>query len=194
MSDSPQPAVPVSFGQDWSARRSDARRNHERIIIAALEVFSERGLEATMPDVAKRAGVGKATVYRSYATKAELIAAVADYQMRWMEDRVAAALEDPDPYAALRSFFGDLAERLCGDRVLADVVPKGFEARNRQVMASIGALLDAAKEQGGIGPDVTVQDFRVLVGGATRQLVAMEIRDPSVWRHYSELIIRALSR
>src|SRR5690348_17101316 len=76
---------------DWSDRRADARRNHERVIAAAIEVFAERGLEATVPEVAARAGVGKATVYRSYPTKADLVAAVARHQINWLAERVAAA-------------------------------------------------------------------------------------------------------
>jgi AcrR family transcriptional regulator len=143
-----QPVPVPSFGGDWSGRRADARRNHERIIVAALEVFSERGLEATMPEVAKRAGVGKATVYRSYPTKAGLIDAIAEYQLRWVEERIAWAAEQPD----------------------------------------------APKAQGRLRPDVSNEDVRVLFGGSIRQLVAMGIRDPAVWRRYSRLILRALSK
>jgi len=185
--------LPVSLDDDWSARRADARRNHEKIITAALEVFAERGLAATVPEVARRAGVGKATVYRSYATKGELIEAVAEYQLRWMEHRIAQALAETAAYPALSALLGDLGERLAGDRVLADVVPASSEELNRNIMAGIEALLVAAREQGGIGADVTLDDFRVLFGGYSRQLVAMGIRDPAVWRRYSGLIMKALS-
>jgi AcrR family transcriptional regulator len=188
-----QPAPPASLDQDWSERRADARRNHERIIAAALEVFSERGLAATVPEVANRAGVGKATVYRSFATKADLIEAVADYQLRWMEQRVVQALAESDAYQALADFTGDLAERLAGDRVLADVIPTSFQARNLSIRAQLDGLVTAAREQGGIGPEVTVEDLQILFGGYIRQLVAMEIRDPAVWRRYSELVLKALS-
>ncbi|MFE9763920.1 TetR/AcrR family transcriptional regulator [Streptomyces sp. NPDC005808] len=189
----PHPTLPVTLDDDWSARRADARRNHEKIITAALEVFAERGLAATVPEVARRAGVGKATVYRSYATKADLIEAVAEYQLRWMEHRIDQALAEPDAYSALSTFVGDMAERLAADRVLADVVPESSEELNSNIMTGIEGLLVAAKEQGGIGADVTIEDFRVLFGGYTRQLVAMEIRDPAVWRRYGRLTLRAIS-
>jgi AcrR family transcriptional regulator len=189
----PQPTLPASLDDDWSARRADARRNHEKIITSALEVFAERGLAATVPEVARRAGVGKATVYRSYATKADLIEAVAEYQLRWMEHRIAQALAEPDAYQALTTLMGDLAERLAGDRVLAEIVPASFEARNRNLLTEIEALVNAAREQGNLRPEVTVKDFQILFGGYTRQLVAMEIRDPAVWRRYSELLLKALS-
>jgi AcrR family transcriptional regulator len=189
-----QPVPVPSFGGDWSDRRADARRNHERIIVAALEVFSERGLEATMPEVAKRAGVGKATVYRSYPTKAGLIDAVAEYQLRWVEERIAWAAEQPDAHQALGVFLDDLAERLASDRILADVVPQDLSSRTQRMAEALSALLDAAKAQGRLRPDVSNEDVRVLFGGSIRQLVAMGIRDPAVWRRYSRLILRALSK
>jgi AcrR family transcriptional regulator len=188
-----QPVPVPSFGGDWSGRRADARRNHERIIIAALEVFSERGLEATMPEVAKRAGVGKATVYRSYPTKAGLIDAIAEYQLRWVEERIAWAAEQPDAHQALGVFLDDLAERLAWDRILADVVPQDLSSRTQRMAEALSTLLDAAKAQGRLRPDVSNEDVRVLFGGSVRQLVAMGIRDPAVWRRYSRLILRALS-
>lgn len=189
-----QPVPVPSFGGDWSGRRADARRNHERIIVAALEVFSERGLEATMPEVAKRAGVGKATVYRSYPTKAGLIDAIAEYQLRWVEERIAWAAEQPDAHQALGVFLDDLAERLASDRILADVVPQDLSSRTQRMAEALSALLDAAKAQGRLRPDVSNEDVRVLFGGSIRQLVAMGIRDPAVWRRYSRLILRALSK
>jgi AcrR family transcriptional regulator len=189
-----QPVPVPSFGGDWSGRRADARRNHERIIVAALEVFSERGLEATMPEVAKRAGVGKATVYRSYPTKAGLIDAIAEYQLRWVEERIAWAAEQPDAHQALGVFLDDLAERLACDRILAEVVPQDLSSRTQRMAEALSALLDAAKAQGRLRPDVSNEDVRVLFGGSIRQLVAMGIRDPAVWRRYSRLILRALSK
>jgi AcrR family transcriptional regulator len=188
-----QPTLPASLDDDWSERRADARRNHEKIITAALEVFAERGLAATVPEVARRAGVGKATVYRSYATKDDLIEAVAEYQLRWMEHRITQALAESDPYQALTVLVGDLAERLAGDRVLVDVLPASRQVHNRNIMTGIEALLIAARDQGRILPEVTVVDFQILFGGYTRQLGAMEIRDPLVWRRYGALVLRALS-
>src|SRR5262245_43871561 len=87
----------------WAARRSDARRNHERVLAAAIEGFTEHGLDATIPQVAERAGVGKATVYRSYPTKADLIEAIAQQHVDWLRGIVAAAVSEAesDAYRAL---------------------------------------------------------------------------------------------
>jgi AcrR family transcriptional regulator len=65
-----------------------------------------------VPEIAARAGVGKATVYRSYPTKADLIAAVALHQLQWLEQRAVAAGREPNPYEALRTLLGDVFQRI----------------------------------------------------------------------------------
>ena len=62
--------------------RADARRNRERVLQAAREVFAEQGREAQMDDVARRAAVGVGTVYRHFPTKEALIDAIAGEALR----------------------------------------------------------------------------------------------------------------
>ncbi|MDN3354367.1 TetR/AcrR family transcriptional regulator [Actinomadura sp. DC4] len=185
----PQDPEPPSAA--WSGRRADARRNHERVIAAAIEVFAERGLEATVPEVAARAGVGKATVYRSYPTKADLIAAVARHQVIWLTERVAAAAEESDAFTALRELLGDMSERLAGDRVLAAVLPtddQWIEGLTEQ----FSRIVDAARRQGRLRSDATIQDIRILLGGSSRALIEQGIHDPAQWRRYANLVLNAL--
>ena len=58
----------------------------------------------------------------------------------------------------------------------------------------IDGILDAAKAQGLIRPDVTAQDLRILLGGCTRQLTAMNNRDPILWRRFGEFVLNALRK
>src|SRR5689334_21743092 len=81
-------------------RRADALRNRERVIAAAAAVFAEKGMEAGVPEIAARAGVGKATVYRSFPSKEHLVAAIAAQRLEWIRGLGAAALEREDPGAA----------------------------------------------------------------------------------------------
>ncbi|MEU5885148.1 helix-turn-helix domain-containing protein [Spirillospora sp. NPDC047279] len=180
-------------GADWADRRADARRNHERIVAAAVEVFAERGLEATVPEVAARAGVGKATVYRSYPTKADLVEAVARHRITWLIERVDAAARQPDAFEALRSLLIDIAERLASDRFLVEVLPhdQRWNGQTRSTEQFAG-LVAAAVEQGRLRPDATLQDIRVLVGGYSRVLLDLGIRDPAQWRRYAALALDAL--
>ena len=68
-SKTPEPTQEVS----GTPRRKDARRNHERVVAAAVEVFREYGTQASVPQIATRAEVGKATVYRSFPTRKSVV-------------------------------------------------------------------------------------------------------------------------
>lgn len=71
--------------------RSDARLNRERLLVAAREVFGERGLAAEVKDIADRAGLGVGTLYRNFATKDDLVhALVGEVQARFEEALTAA--------------------------------------------------------------------------------------------------------
>ena len=87
------------------AKRSDAVRNRLRVLAAAEAVFAERGIEAGVPEIAERAGVGKATVYRSFPTKEHLIAAVSLARLEDFEQRVRARLDAPDAWQALHDLM-----------------------------------------------------------------------------------------
>ena len=76
-------------------KRADALRNRERVVAAAAEVFAERGIEASVPEVAVRAGVGKATVYRSFPTKEHLVAAVVTGRLAEFEAAPARCSTSP---------------------------------------------------------------------------------------------------
>jgi AcrR family transcriptional regulator len=182
---------------DWSVRRADARRNHERVLAAAVEVFTEHGLDATIPQVAERAGVGKATVYRSYPTKADLVRAIAQLHVDWLRERIgeAAAAAEEDAYAALGSFLEQLATRLAEDRLMVEVMARvvDIEEVRRDDRAGL-RLLALGREQGTLRSDVTMFDVRVLVSGFARALIELEESDPAVWRRYARLTLAALRR
>ena len=75
--------------------RSDAEENRDRILTAARELFSENGLDVTMREVARRAEVGPATVYRRFPTKAELVEAAFAEQVRLCRATVDATAGTP---------------------------------------------------------------------------------------------------
>jgi AcrR family transcriptional regulator len=182
--------------EDWSGRRSDARRNHERVLRAAVEVFTEHGLDATIPQVAERAGVGKATVYRSYPTKADLVAALAQVHVDWLRMLAATAVEEArggQAYEALGTLLEDLATRLAQDRLMIEVLSMGgWEDDVGEANNQFADVLTHGITQGVFRSDVTAVDVQVLVGGFARSLVDLEVRDPDVWRRYARLVLAAL--
>jgi AcrR family transcriptional regulator len=179
-----------------SPKRADALRNRERVIAAARAVFAERGLEASVPEVAARAGVGKATVYRSFPSKEHLIAAVVIDRLEDFERRARELLDEPDAWTALNRLLGDKAVEHCADRTLASAVQAApsdllMEAR-RRMWDAVDALMDRAKAQGSMRLDATTEDLRILWGGAARMLTADDVDDPDVWRRYARLVLDAL--
>jgi AcrR family transcriptional regulator len=178
-------------------KRADAVRNRERVVAAAAAVFAERGIEASVPDVAARAGVGKATVYRSFPTKEHLIAAVLLERMGEFERRARELLEEPDAWAALRELMSEKAMEHCVDRTLTSALQAGAaphllaEARWR-MWGAVEELMERAKAQGRMRESATSSDMRVLWGGAARMLAADEVDDPAEWRRYAALVLDAL--
>ncbi|MET9183396.1 helix-turn-helix domain-containing protein [Kitasatospora aureofaciens] len=82
--------------------RADTARNAEKIILAAREVFTEQGPDAHLDDVARRAGVGAATLFRRFPDKAALLRAVLDARFdERVRPVIRAAAHDPDPASAL---------------------------------------------------------------------------------------------
>jgi AcrR family transcriptional regulator len=179
-----------------SPKRADALRNRERVIAAARAVFAERGLEASVPEVAARAGVGKATVYRSFPSKEHLIAAVVIDRLEDFERRARELLDEPDAWTALNRLLGDKAVEHCADRTLASAVQAApsdllMEAR-RRMWDAVDALMDRAKAQGSMRLNATTEDLRILWGGAARMLTGDDVDDPDVWRRYARLVLDAL--
>ena len=98
--------------------RKDASRNRALLVDAAREVFAERGLGATLDDIAERAGVGTGTAYRHFRNKQEIAAEVlADATQQIVTD-AEDALAIKDPWQAIVTFFETTAERQAADRGL----------------------------------------------------------------------------
>lgn len=191
--DVPAPADPTwSPGAvDLSARRADARRNHERVVAAARELFAEYGLQVTVPEVAARAGVGRATVYRSYPTKDDLVVAVAQDGFELLTRRTTEALDADDPVRALDDYLPDLFERLARNRGLADAFFEGRILPAARLLGLVTGLIDRAKPSGRIRRDVDERDVRVVLCGAVRQLIVLDERDPALWRRYAAMVLNA---
>src|SRR5437764_14910889 len=90
--------------------RKDAERNRQRILDAARELFAERGLGATLNEIARHAGVGVGTVYRRYPDKAVLIDELFEQRLAEVIELLDAAREDPDPWHALVAFMTRMLE------------------------------------------------------------------------------------
>jgi AcrR family transcriptional regulator len=161
------PAAPAT-----RARRADARRNEEALIEAAAAVFVVAGVDAPIRDIAAKAGVGTATIYRHFPTRADLIIAVYRHQVDGLAEAGPTLLgSGASPYAALEKWidlFVDflvtkhgLATVLQSDEACFDPLHAYFLERLVPVFAQI---LDAAERAGEIRLDLEPRDLLRGVG------------------------------
>jgi AcrR family transcriptional regulator len=158
-------------------RQAEARRNDERILEAALEVFSA-DQQAPMSAVAERAGVGQASLYRRYPSKQALLSQVAEDGMTRMHEAALAALGAAgDPWDALSGFLRSYLEsgtpRLSG--LLGAFAPKEdlFELA-RETNEAMQALVERTAKAGVLREDVTGADLTLIV----TQISSLETSDP----------------
>jgi AcrR family transcriptional regulator len=157
--------------------RSDAADNRERILDAAREVFAAEGLNVPMREIARRAEVGPATLYRHFPTKETLaVEAFAD-QMRACHDIVDEGLADPDPWHGFRLVIEKICELHARDRGFTAAFMSAFPhaldfAELREyALVSVAELARRAKAAGRLRKDFEVEDL-ILVLMANRGIRA----------------------
>jgi AcrR family transcriptional regulator len=167
--------------------RADAERNLRRVLDAAAEVFAERGPDASVDEIARRAGVGHATVFRRFPTKDALIAAVAQERMRTLVELAEEALSEPDPGEAFTGFIWRSAELHARDRGLYECVARCRDmAEVEQLHGVASELVGRAQAAGALRPDVTAEDVEALVGSAVKS------SPPDRWRQYLTVVLDGL--
>jgi AcrR family transcriptional regulator len=151
-------------------RRADARRNAELLLAAAKDVFDEHGVDAPLDDVARRAGVGNATLYRHFPTRRELIVAVYAEEVSQLCDRGAALLHDRAPGEALIGWLQAFIAHVASKRALALAIPDDqrgqrsglFAGWHTAMHATAAALLTRAQQAGAVRADLEVADLLAL--------------------------------
>src|SRR4051794_27535899 len=102
--------------------RRDAALNRERLLAAARELFADRGLDVTLNDIARHAGVGVGTAYRRFANKGEVIEALFEQSLEDIAAVAREALDDPDPWLGLVGFLERSLQMQFGDRGLNQIM------------------------------------------------------------------------
>ncbi|MFJ9080402.1 TetR/AcrR family transcriptional regulator [Streptomyces sp. NPDC102278] len=142
------------------SKRADALRNQEAVLGAAAEVFVTSGVDAPIRQIAARAGVGMATIYRHFPTRADLVTAVYRHQIEACAEAGPHLLATADtPLAALRQWIDLFVDFLVTKHGLADALQSDsnrFAALHTYFLARLmpvcAELLDAAVEAGDIRP------------------------------------------
>ncbi|MFF8838290.1 TetR/AcrR family transcriptional regulator [Streptomyces sp. NPDC015130] len=156
--------------------RADALRNRERIVTAAREMFVEFGPQVPYDEVARRAGVGNATLYRNFPERVDLVREVVlSLMARVAEIAERAAEEESDTFAALRRFTHAAADERIG--ALCPMLDGAFDkdhpdltVERERLEEAVEGLVERAQRAGRLRSDIGVGDLMVAVSQLTRPL------------------------
>ncbi|MCX5607449.1 MULTISPECIES: TetR/AcrR family transcriptional regulator [unclassified Streptomyces] len=169
--------------------RADAVRNRERILAAAREAFVEFGAAAPFDEVARRAGIGNATLYRHFPDRPTLVHHVVLYVMERVSAQAEAALaEEPDAFAALCRFTHAAADERIG--ALCTMLDGDFDFEHPELIAvrsaleaGVEALLTTGQDAGLVRTDIGVGDLVVALSQLSRPLPGTACLDTDRFVH-----------
>jgi AcrR family transcriptional regulator len=166
--------------------RADARRNRARVLEAAEEVFSAKGVSAPTEEVARQAGVGVGTVFRHFPTKEALLEAVLVARFARLAEEARGLAGADDAGAALFDFLGRVVGQSATKNAFADaLIASGIDPAEavadagRQLWAALGELLVRAQRSGAVRADIGTNELVALIVGASHAARYAD-RDPEV--------------
>ncbi|GCE00298.1 TetR/AcrR family transcriptional regulator [Embleya hyalina] len=193
-----RPHDPRVVGDAPARLRADAAHNRRALLDAASATFAEEGMDASIARIAARAGIGKGTVFRHFATKQHLVVAIFCDRLDRLADLGAELSTAPDPAAALSEFMTVGVEQQASDRSFCQAATG--DTRNDPAvraasvrLAEVAETLTArARDAGSIRADVTGQDVVLLLGAACQAAAPVAATAPELWRRYLALIFDGL--
>jgi AcrR family transcriptional regulator len=167
--------------------RSDARQNRDRILTAAAQAFADDGLSVSLIEIARRAGVGNATLHRHF-TKEQL---VEELFQDWYTRRQAVAERasaDPDPWHGLVSFLEDVLVDGTRNRAIGALfaIRPDWRERFRALMTQ---LLTRAQNAGSARTDLTAADVTLALLGVARTMAITGQNSPDQWRRHLAIVL-----
>ena len=164
-------AGPEDRGEAARVMRSDARRNNDRLVVAAREVFAKYGGGASMEAIAKQAGVGVGTLYRHFPKRIDIVEAVyrtdVDELVRTAED----AVTDQEPWPGLVSWLKAFVRYAQGKRTFLNELHEAFEKNpqlrvgsRERIDTALDTVLGRAQRAGVVRTDIDGSDLMQLIG------------------------------
>ena len=178
--------------------RRDAERNRQRILAAAADLLSERGLDATLDDVARAAGVGVGTVYRRFPDKESLIEELFRDRIDAMVKLAEQALTEPDPWQALVSYLETATEMMAANTGLKQLLMFATYGKDRvcyardQMRPVVSKLVERAQASGDLRPDFDASDVKLIAYMLASAADYAATTKPEVWRRYLTMLVDGL--
>jgi AcrR family transcriptional regulator len=178
--------------------RRDAERNRQRILKAASEVFTERGLDVSLDEVARHAGVGVGTVYRRFHTKEDLVEALFVDRIESVAVLAEEATRVSDPWSGLAFFMEQAAGKLAGDLGLRQMMmfavyggDKIWYARQRN-QPLVTKLVERAQAAGQLRSDLRPTDIPFILFVLSEAAQFARQTSPEIWRRYLTIVLDGL--
>ncbi|MFF8910793.1 TetR/AcrR family transcriptional regulator [Streptomyces olivaceoviridis] len=173
--------------------RSDAVRTRRLLREAAASAFAEQGTNVSIAQIAERAGIAKGTVFRHYATKEDLVAAIVRDNIDTLVAVGERLRQSENAGEALRGFMTAILEVQASDRAFCEIATGAAHDQpviregTERLQAIADALADQARQEGAIRAEITGQDVMLLVSGVYQTAAPLQATHPHLWRRYLSL-------
>jgi AcrR family transcriptional regulator len=181
-----------------NAPRADALRNRCALVTAAGEIFSAQGLDAPLDDVARTAGLGSATMYRHFPTRADLVEAVFADVLTQIIESARHYAEEPDAWTAFEGHLRFLCGLQARDRGLADLLVTTLptaphvERLRAEALTGLSALIAAAQQQGVLRGDFGHTDVVLILMSNAGLLRRTRVHAPDAWQRHLAFVLDGL--
>ena len=178
--------------------RADAERNRQRLLAAAKDLFMTRGLDVTLDDIARHAGVGTGTAYRRFPNKDALIDALMVDRIGELGELAQECLEEPDPWKGLTGYFERALALQAADRGLKEVLFSSGRGRERSVQARkaiapvVTKLVRRAIEAGVVRSDMSTSDVPLINFMLNTVVDFGRGVEPDLYRRYLAIVLDGL--
>lgn len=168
--------------------RADAARNRDRLLTAASAVFGERGLDAPLEEIARRAEVSIGTLYNHFPTRDVLFDAIFPARLAELDRMADEALAAPDPWDGFTGYIESVFALQARDRGLNDALTRSFpgaagmDAACRRGREHLVRVITRAQESGHLRPDFDPSDLAPLAWGMAQVIRETSAVAPDAWR------------
>lgn len=177
--------------------RADARRNRDRLLTAAAELFADRGVDVPLEEVARRAEVSIGTLYNHFPNRGALLDAVLPERLAELNQLAEAALSDPDPWRGFTTFLDGTFTMQARDRGINEAMSRNrigsvdIAAECGRAGGVLDAVADRARATGVLRADFGREDMATLVW-AMSKVIAMSDGDDGLWRRHLGFVLDGL--
>jgi AcrR family transcriptional regulator len=178
--------------------RRDAARNRERLVASARRLFAAEGVEVSVEEITRHAGVGMGTLYRHFPTKEELIDAVLEDAFTDLLGVAEAAAAEEDGWIGFTCFLEHVLELHAHHRGVKDILASREHGAERaakmraRILPLVARMVERAQAQGTLRSDLSAADLPLIVWSAAGVIDHSAKVAPDYWRRFFTLLVDGL--